>query len=60
MLPTGAGAVITFFAVNAYGRVPAMLNFTAGSRNIKAALKAAKVEARHHHRPRLHREGGAA
>jgi acyl-[acyl-carrier-protein]-phospholipid O-acyltransferase/long-chain-fatty-acid--[acyl-carrier-protein] ligase len=44
MLPTGAGAVITFFAVNAYGRVPAMLNFTAGSRNIKAALKAAKVK----------------
>jgi acyl-[acyl-carrier-protein]-phospholipid O-acyltransferase / long-chain-fatty-acid--[acyl-carrier-protein] ligase len=44
MLPTGAGAVITFFAVNAYGRVPAMLNFTAGPRNIKAALKAAKVK----------------
>jgi acyl-[acyl-carrier-protein]-phospholipid O-acyltransferase / long-chain-fatty-acid--[acyl-carrier-protein] ligase len=44
MLPTGAGAVITFFAVNAYGRVPAMLNFTAGARNIKAALTAAKVK----------------
>ncbi len=43
MLPTGAGAVITFFALNAYGRVPAMLNFTAGPRNIKAALAAAKV-----------------
>jgi acyl-[acyl-carrier-protein]-phospholipid O-acyltransferase / long-chain-fatty-acid--[acyl-carrier-protein] ligase len=44
MLPTGAGAVIAFFALNAYGRVPAMLNFTAGARNIKAALKAAKVK----------------
>jgi len=44
MLPTGAGAVITFFALNAYGRVPAMLNFTAGSRNLKAALKAGKVK----------------
>src|SRR5262245_1861522 len=43
MLPTGAGAVITFFAINAYGRVPAMLNFTAGARNIRAALTAAKV-----------------
>ena len=28
LLPTGAGAVIAFFAVSAYGRVPAMLNFT--------------------------------
>ena len=44
MLPTGAGAVITFFAVNAYGRVPAMLNFSAGSRNVRAALKAAQVK----------------
>jgi acyl-[acyl-carrier-protein]-phospholipid O-acyltransferase/long-chain-fatty-acid--[acyl-carrier-protein] ligase len=44
MLPTGAGAIITFFAVNAYGRVPAMLNFTAGARNVKAALKAAEVK----------------
>ncbi len=42
MLPTGAGAIITFFAVNAYGRVPAMINFTAGARNVKAALKAAR------------------
>ncbi|MBY9067841.1 AMP-binding protein [Hyphomonas sp. WL0036] len=44
MLPSGAGAVIAFYAVSAYGRVPAMLNFTAGARNLKAALKAAKVK----------------
>lgn len=44
MLPTGAGAIITFFAINAYGRVPAMLNFTAGARDVKAALKAAQVK----------------
>ena len=44
MLPTGAGAIITFFAINAYGRVPAMLNFTAGARNVKAALRAAQVK----------------
>jgi acyl-[acyl-carrier-protein]-phospholipid O-acyltransferase/long-chain-fatty-acid--[acyl-carrier-protein] ligase len=43
MLPTGAGAVIAFLALNAYGRVPAMLNFTAGARNIKVGLKAARV-----------------
>lgn len=44
MLPTGAGAVIGFFALTAYGRVPAMLNFTAGARNLKAAMRAAKVK----------------
>ena len=43
MLPTGAGAIIAFFALSAYGRVPAMLNFTAGARNIRAGMKAAKV-----------------
>ena len=40
MLPAGAGAVVAFFAVSAYGRVPAMLNFTAGA----AALRTAKVK----------------
>jgi acyl-[acyl-carrier-protein]-phospholipid O-acyltransferase/long-chain-fatty-acid--[acyl-carrier-protein] ligase len=44
MLPTGAGAVIAFYAINAYGRVPAMINFTAGARNVKAALAAGKVK----------------
>ena len=43
MLPTGAGAVIAFYAILAYGRVPAMLNFTAGARNIKSAMKAAQI-----------------
>lgn len=44
MLPTGAGAVISFFALSAYGRVPAMINFSAGARNIRAALKAGQVQ----------------
>jgi acyl-[acyl-carrier-protein]-phospholipid O-acyltransferase/long-chain-fatty-acid--[acyl-carrier-protein] ligase len=44
MLPSGAGAVIAFFAVSAYGRVPAMLNFTAGAAAIKAALQMAQVK----------------
>lgn len=43
MLPTGAGAVIAFYALSAYNRIPAMLNFTAGSRNLKAAMRAGEV-----------------
>lgn len=43
-LPTSAGALVAFFAVLAYGRVPAMLNFTAGERNLKSAFKAAGIK----------------
>jgi acyl-[acyl-carrier-protein]-phospholipid O-acyltransferase / long-chain-fatty-acid--[acyl-carrier-protein] ligase len=43
MLPSGAAAVIAFFAVSAYGRVPAMLNFTSGSAGVKSALKTAQI-----------------
>ena len=43
LLPTGAGAVIAFYSLEAYGRVPAMLNFTAGAKNLLSALKAAEV-----------------
>ncbi len=44
MLPTGAGSVIAFFAVSAYGRIPAMLNFTSGIAGLRSALKTAKVK----------------
>lgn len=44
MLPTGAGAVIAFFALHAYGRIPAMLNFTAGERALSAALKLGTIK----------------
>jgi acyl-[acyl-carrier-protein]-phospholipid O-acyltransferase/long-chain-fatty-acid--[acyl-carrier-protein] ligase len=44
LLPTGIGSVISVFALSAYGRVPAMLNFTAGSQNLRAALKAADIK----------------
>jgi acyl-[acyl-carrier-protein]-phospholipid O-acyltransferase/long-chain-fatty-acid--[acyl-carrier-protein] ligase len=44
MLPSGAGAVIAFFAVAAYGRVPTMLNFTSGAQSLKSALKTAEVK----------------
>jgi acyl-[acyl-carrier-protein]-phospholipid O-acyltransferase/long-chain-fatty-acid--[acyl-carrier-protein] ligase len=43
MLPTSAGAVIAFFALCAYGRVPAMLNFTSGAAGLTSALRTAKV-----------------
>ncbi len=44
MLPTSAGSIISFFAVTAFGRVPAMLNFTAGLSNIQSACKAAGIK----------------
>ncbi len=44
LLPTGAGAIISFFAISAYGRIPAMLNFTAGERALKAACQACKAK----------------
>jgi acyl-[acyl-carrier-protein]-phospholipid O-acyltransferase/long-chain-fatty-acid--[acyl-carrier-protein] ligase len=44
LLPSSAGAAVTFFALHAAGRVPAMLNFTAGALNLKAALEVAGVK----------------
>lgn len=41
LLPTGAGAAIAFFAIHAAGRIPAMMNFTAGVKNLKAAAATA-------------------
>ncbi len=44
MLPNSAGAAVTFFALQSTGRVPAMLNFTAGAQSIAAACRAAEVK----------------
>jgi acyl-[acyl-carrier-protein]-phospholipid O-acyltransferase/long-chain-fatty-acid--[acyl-carrier-protein] ligase len=44
MLPTSNGGVVTTFAVLSAGRVPAMINFSAGAANIRAACRAAEVE----------------
>ena len=44
MLPTGAPAALSFFALSAYGRVPTMLNFTSGLAGLKSALATAKVK----------------
>ena len=43
-LPTGAGAVIAFLSIHAAGRVPAMLNFTAGMKNLRAAANTAPFD----------------
>ena len=44
MLPTSNGAVVTLFAAMSAGRVPAMINFTAGAANILSACRAAEVD----------------
>ncbi|MFP5297195.1 MAG: hypothetical protein A2623_08655 [Caulobacterales bacterium RIFCSPHIGHO2_01_FULL_70_19] len=44
LLPSSMGVVVTFYGLHAHGRVPVMINFTAGERNIKAAIAAAGVK----------------
>ena len=44
MLPNANGAVVTMFGLMSAGRVPAMINFTAGAANILAGCKAAQVK----------------
>lgn len=44
LLPTSAGGVVTFYALHAFGRVPVMLNFTSGIRNLRAACKLAGIK----------------
>ena len=43
MLPNVAPAMVAFFALQAEGRVPAMLNYTAGAANLQAACAAAQI-----------------
>jgi acyl-[acyl-carrier-protein]-phospholipid O-acyltransferase/long-chain-fatty-acid--[acyl-carrier-protein] ligase len=44
MLPTSVASVIAFFGLSAFGRIPAMLNFTSGAAGIMSALRTAKVK----------------
>jgi acyl-[acyl-carrier-protein]-phospholipid O-acyltransferase/long-chain-fatty-acid--[acyl-carrier-protein] ligase len=44
LLPSSAGAAVTFFALHAVGRTPAMLNFTSGLMNLRSAIKIAGVK----------------
>jgi acyl-[acyl-carrier-protein]-phospholipid O-acyltransferase/long-chain-fatty-acid--[acyl-carrier-protein] ligase len=44
MLPTGAAATLSFFALSAFGRIPTMLNFTSGVAGLTSALCTAQVK----------------
>jgi acyl-[acyl-carrier-protein]-phospholipid O-acyltransferase/long-chain-fatty-acid--[acyl-carrier-protein] ligase len=44
MLPNANGTVVTLMALMSAGRVPAMINFTAGVANVLAACKAAQID----------------
>ncbi len=44
LLPNTAGVGVTFFALQTIGRVPAMLNYSAGATSMLAACKAAGVK----------------
>jgi acyl-[acyl-carrier-protein]-phospholipid O-acyltransferase/long-chain-fatty-acid--[acyl-carrier-protein] ligase len=43
MLPNATAAAVTFFALQAEGRVPALLNFTTGLSALRAACQAAEI-----------------
>src|SRR5690606_1600054 len=43
LLPNSVGAVVTFFALQCFGRVPAMLNFSAGAKSVCSAINTAQV-----------------
>lgn len=44
MLPNSCGALVTFFGLQCYGRVPAMLNFSAGAKAILSACMSADIK----------------
>ena len=43
LLPNSAGVAVVFMALQTIGRVPAMLNFSAGPVSVLSAMKAAQV-----------------
>lgn len=44
MMPTSVAGMVTLFALQAYRRIPAMLNFTSGFYNLKATCITAKIK----------------
>src|SRR3954466_10263144 len=44
LLPNSAGVAVVFMALQTIGRVPAMLNFSAGPVSVLSAMKAAQVK----------------
>jgi acyl-[acyl-carrier-protein]-phospholipid O-acyltransferase/long-chain-fatty-acid--[acyl-carrier-protein] ligase len=43
LLPTSRAALVTFFGLQATGRVPAMLNFSTGAASVQAACRASEI-----------------
>jgi len=43
LLPNSAGLLVTLFGLNAFGRVAAILNFTAGKKQITSALRTGRI-----------------
>lgn len=44
LLPNVQAIVVVLFGLNAFGRIPAFLNFTAGIKNLKAACELAEIK----------------
>ena len=44
MLPNSVGAAVAFFGLQAFGRVPALLNYSTGTKNMVSALAAAEIK----------------
>ena len=44
MMPNLNATMFAFFGLSIYGRVPAMINFTAGKKNILSAIRATKIK----------------
>ena len=44
LLPNMSGTIVAFFAVQAFGRVPAMLNYSTGAKNIVSACQTVKLK----------------
>ncbi len=44
LLPTALGTVVTFWGLQLFGRVPAMLNYTAGAKGMIAACETAQLK----------------
>ena len=43
LMPTSAGGIIAFLALQVHGRVPAMLNFSAGTKSLFSALRTGEI-----------------
>lgn len=44
LLPNSVGAIVTFFGLQAFGRVPAMLNFSTGYDTMASATRTAEIK----------------